>query len=117
MWFIVRAGGTEIEILRVTALNVMGVFVTDVKSFLLEAVASWARLQGVRFLSDSSSGSLVFLLRMGVGLFGGSYLVAETPARVTVNLESQETGLGSPDLPLLCCVTLRELCSLFRVTW
>ena len=54
---------------------------------------------------------------MGVGLFGGSYLVAETPARVTVNLESQETGLGSPDLPLLCCVTLRELCSLLRVTW
>lgn len=50
MWFIVRAGGTEMEILRVTALNVMGVFVTDVKSFILEAVASWVRLQGVRFL-------------------------------------------------------------------
>ena len=51
MWFIIRAGGTEIEILRVTTLNVMGVFVTDVKCFLLEAAASWARLQGVRFLS------------------------------------------------------------------
>lgn len=69
------------------------------------------------FSFDSSSGSLVFLLRVGIGLFGGSYLVAETPARVTVSLESQETGHGSPDLPLLCYVTLRELCSLFRVTW
>lgn len=44
-------------------------------------------------------------------------MVAETPARVTVSLESQETGHGSLDLPLLCYVTLRELCSLFRVTW
>lgn len=44
-------------------------------------------------------------------------MVAETPARVAVSLESQETGHGSPDLLLLCYVTLRELCSLFRVTW
>lgn len=42
------------------------------------------------FSFDSSSGSLVFLLRVGIGLFGESYLVAETPARVTVNLESRD---------------------------
>lgn len=48
---------------------------------------------------------------------GGPYLVVETPASVAANVESQETGHGSPlpAAPLLCVP--EGLCSLFWVTW
>lgn len=48
MWFYYqRARSKEMELPGVTALNVMGVFVTDVKFLILKAVASWVRQLGV----------------------------------------------------------------------
>lgn len=57
------------------------------------------------FFSDSSRGSLVFLLWVGIGLFGGLYLVAETPARVAVNMESLD-GNYQTDTPAIECIVL-----------
>lgn len=42
-----RARGKEVELPGVTTLNVMGVFVTDVKFLILKAVALWVRQLGV----------------------------------------------------------------------
>lgn len=89
---------------------------TDVKVFILKAVTSWVGQQGVGFSSDSSSGSLVFLLWVGIGLLVGLTWCG-APASVAANVESQETGTAvlSPAAPLLCVP--EGLCSLFWVTW
>lgn len=60
---------------------------------------------------------MVFLSWVGIGLLGGPFLVAETPARVRQMWSLRRQATAVLPLLLFCCVTLRELCSLFWVMW
>lgn len=55
-----RTPSKETELPRITALNVMGIFVTDVKFLILKAIASWIRRLGVSLTLLTTAGEALF---------------------------------------------------------
>ena len=106
----------ERELPRITTLNVMGIFVTDVKFLILKAVALWARQLCSLFSSDSSRRSFVCLLWMGLGLLCEPDLLL-TATLAGVGSDRGPGARGSQAGPVLTlppasCVTWNELYNL-----
>lgn len=104
----------ERELPTITTLNVMGIFVTDVKFLILKAVALWVRQLCSLLSSDSSRSRFVCLLRMGLGLLCEPYLLLPaTLPGVGGNPGSGTRGNQAAPVPTLLlpdCGTLKELC-------